>query len=92
MEVWGLDTQGPALCALHVYLMPPAAGQRTATECQHDVDSALSDRQMFLVEFVRGQLEIFGFKRFYQWVRLRLSELVQQDYSTVCVLDQNVPL
>jgi serine/threonine protein kinase len=92
VEVWGLDTQGPALCALHVYLMPPAAGQRTATECQHDVDSALSDRQMFLVEFVRGQLEIFGFKRFYQWVRLRLSELVQQDYSTVCVLDQNVPL
>lgn len=36
---------------------------------------------LFLVEFLRGQLDIFAFKRFYQWVRLRLSELVKRDYS-----------
>jgi len=38
-------------------------------------------QQLFLVEFVRGQLEIFAFKRFYQWVRLKLSELVKRDYA-----------
>lgn len=36
---------------------------------------------LFLVEFIRGQLEIFAFKRFYQWVRQRLSELVKRDYA-----------
>jgi hypothetical protein len=93
VEVWGLDTQGPALCALHVYLMPPVAmDPQRDSECQHEHDSMFSDRKMFLVEFIRGQLGIFDFKRFYQWVRFRLSELVQQDYSTVCALDQNVPI
>jgi hypothetical protein len=38
-------------------------------------------QQLFLVEFVRFQLEIFSFKRFYQWVRQRLSELVKRDYA-----------
>eukprot|EP01038_Epipyxis_sp_PR26KG_P012798 gene12798-17158_t len=38
-------------------------------------------QQLYLVEFVRGQLEIFAFKRFYQWVRQSLSELVKKDYS-----------
>jgi hypothetical protein len=36
---------------------------------------------LFLAEFIRGQLEIFAFKRFYQWVRQRLSELVKRDYA-----------
>jgi hypothetical protein len=36
---------------------------------------------LIMVEFIRGQIEIFGFKRFYQWVRLRLSELVKKDYA-----------
>jgi hypothetical protein len=34
-----------------------------------------------LVEFVRGQLEIFAFKRFYEWIRQRVSELVKRDYA-----------
>ena len=38
-------------------------------------------QQLFLAEFVRGQLEIFAFKRFYQWVRQRLSQLVKRDYA-----------
>ena len=40
-----------------------------------------SQPQLYLVEFIRGQLEIFAFKRFYQWVRQSLSELVKRDYS-----------
>lgn len=36
---------------------------------------------LFLVEFVRGQLEIFAFKRFYEWIRQRVSELVKRDYA-----------
>ena len=38
-------------------------------------------QQLFLAEFVRGQLEIFAFKRFYQWVRQRLTEVVKRDYN-----------
>jgi serine/threonine protein kinase len=38
-------------------------------------------QHLYLVEFLRGQLDIFAFKRFYQWVRLGLSELVKRDYS-----------
>ena len=30
---------------------------------------------LFLAEFIRGQLDIFAFKRFYQWTRQRLSEV-----------------
>jgi hypothetical protein len=39
-------------------------------------------QELYLVEFVRGQLEIFAFKRFYDWVRHRLSELVKRDYTS----------
>lgn len=38
-------------------------------------------QQLYLAEFVRAQLEIFAFKRFYQWVRQKLSELVKKDYA-----------
>lgn len=38
--------------------------------------------QYYLVEFVRGQLEIFQFKRFYEWVRQRISELVKRDLAS----------
>ena len=40
-----------------------------------------NQQQLFLAEFVRGQVEIFAFKRFYQWVRQRLSQLVKRDYA-----------
>jgi serine/threonine protein kinase len=42
-----------------------------------------SAQPQLMVEFVRGQLEIFAFKRFYQWVRLKLSELVKKDYTSM---------
>jgi hypothetical protein len=89
IEVWGLDTQGPALCALHIFRMP-VKDAATTNSSSSGLSEELNGRQMYLVEFVRGQLEIFAFKRFYQWVRQRLSELVQQDYSTVFTLEQNI--
>lgn len=36
---------------------------------------------LFLVEFVRGTLEIFAFKRFYDWLRQHVAELVKRDYG-----------
>jgi len=39
------------------------------------------NQQLHLVEFTRGQLEIFSYKRFYQWLRQCLSEMVKRDYS-----------
>lgn len=138
LEVWGnVETQGPALCALQLYQLPPSnstaavsfpsspernlshvypsmresdrnfepiahtAAYSPATSSQYDLPFAVgslgaslhspspsfpqphasSQPQLYLVEFVRGQLEIFAFKRFYQWVRQSLSELVKKDYS-----------
>lgn len=47
----------------------------------HHLSSHLAQPQeVFLVEFIRGQLEIFAFKRFYQHIRQRLSEYVKRDY------------
>jgi hypothetical protein len=40
-----------------------------------------ASQQLFVVEFVRERLEIFAFKRFYEWVRQRLSQLVKRDYA-----------
>ncbi|CAM9917527.1 unnamed protein product, partial [Choristocarpus tenellus] len=35
----------------------------------------------YMVEFLRGQLDIFVFKRFYEDVRQKLNDLVKKDYS-----------
>jgi hypothetical protein len=44
--------------------------------------SAFSENAMFLVEFIRmHKVEIFAFKRFYQWVRQEVEELVKKDYA-----------
>ena len=40
-----------------------------------------SQPELFLAEFIRGQIEIFAFKRFYQLIRHKLSELVKKDYK-----------
>lgn len=46
----------------------PAAGRGSAHQ------------PLFLVEFVRGQLDIFTFKKFYRWMRARVTQLVKKDY------------
>tara|TARA_B110000090_G_C13212676_1_gene381506 strand:+ start:267 stop:551 length:285 start_codon:yes stop_codon:yes gene_type:complete len=49
-------------------------------------------RPLFLVEFIRDQLEIFAFKRFYQWVRQRVSELVKRDFAGVNYFEAQSPM
>ena len=36
---------------------------------------------LYMVEFMRGQLDIFQFKRFYEDIRVRLSAVVKIDYA-----------
>lgn len=95
LQVWAADSvSGPATCALQVYLMPlstPSSPDRH-TPCNSlgswypgtlmfASSSTQTIQTLFLVEFVRGSCEIFIFKRFYLWVRKRLSELVKRDYD-----------
>lgn len=84
LEVWGLETHGPPLCALYIYQMPPSSQHNTSDillSSSYSAGPSFGEGQMHLVEFVRGQLEIFAFKRFYQWVRQKLCELVKRDYA-----------
>ena len=96
LEVWGLETHGPALCAIYIYQIPPHQNNdivpgslahtihgngNVNTSVGGGTGSFGDGQTMHLVEFVRGQLEIFAFKRFYQWVRQKLCELVKRDYA-----------
>lgn len=86
LEVWGVDDMGPSLCALQLYQMFDHSGPTYASSPSrmlHDGIAGVvpSSQNQYMVEFVRGQVDIFVFKRFYQWVRLLLSELVKRDYS-----------
>ena len=79
IEVWGHDgTVGPPIMAMQVYQMPQNEEERTNNnmEC-----SSVDNNESFLVEFIRGQLEIFAFKRFYQEVRQEVEYLVKSDYA-----------
>lgn len=92
LEVFGQDIQGLPICALQLYQIPT---NLTSVACSpndyiyspsQSYGSWMMNQQQqqtpqFMVEFIRGQLEIFAFKRFYQWVRMRLSELVKKDYA-----------
>jgi hypothetical protein len=49
-------------------------------------------RPLYLVEFIREQLEIFAFKRFYQWMRQRVSILVKRDYAGAQYFDNPSPM
>ena len=78
IEVWGHEgTTGPSIMAMQVYQMP-----REEEERSNNIESSSTDsNESFLVEFVRGQLEIFAFKRFYQEVRQEVEYLVKSDYA-----------
>ena len=49
---------------------------RLASEGNGDVRSP-----QFLVEFVRGNIDIFTFQKFFNWMRTRLKAIVKSDYS-----------
>lgn len=87
LEVWGSDSHGTAICALQLYQIPSTMS--TSKVLQHCTSGAtMNVSSLILVEFIRGQLEIFAFKRFYQWVRLKLSEIVKGDYA-ISLFDQS---
>jgi len=92
LEVWGEDVSGPPLSALQMYLMPSDTAMTLNIAASPSPHSALSSsygagsgqaitRSIFMVEFIRGELEIFIFKRFYQWAREKISELVKRDWE-----------
>ncbi|CAM9529254.1 unnamed protein product [Scytosiphon promiscuus] len=58
---------GVLVCTVQIYLL--GSEQGTASRAQ------------YMVEFLRGQLDIFLFKRFYEDVRCKLNDLVKKDYS-----------
>jgi serine/threonine protein kinase len=66
----------PAVCSMQGAVAPP---QGTSSHVQSGGGGG--GGSLYLVEFVRGQLEIFPFKRFYEWIRQRISELVKRDYA-----------
>jgi len=46
--------------------------------------------ELFLAEFVRGQIEIFAFKRFYEWLRQQLCVLVKRDYTAMNLFEPSI--
>ena len=40
-----------------------------------------SEQGLYMVEFMRGNLDIFQFKRFYEDIREKLSAVVKADYA-----------
>ncbi len=95
LEVWGEDTMGPPMSALQLYAMPldtvvPASPAGPGFMAG-SFDGGSVSRPVFLVEFIRGELEIFIFKRFYQWVREKISELVKRDWNGSKYLDYMSP-
>lgn len=87
LEVWGSDTSGLPLCALQVYTVvssATASPQHPASfssSYEASIGGFMGPQNLYMVEFIRGQLEIFAFKRFYQLLRQRISELVKRDYA-----------
>lgn len=72
LEVW-IDETAPA-CALQLF-------QMTSATMSCSLQQSVDNNNVFLVEFIRGHVDIFVFKRFYQWLRARLSKIVKRDYA-----------
>lgn len=92
LEVWGMDTTAPALCSIRLYSLNPSSvaslgltvdgsGSVAPSPVPASPVAASSPAGLFLVEFVRGTLSIFSFKRFYDWLRQHVAELVKRDYG-----------
>lgn len=94
LEVWGHDTSGQMLCSIQLYSLSPSAAESMGIPAPSPSEgsgvvapssvSAASPSPgggLFLVEFVRGSLDIFAFKRFYDWLRQNVAELVKRDYG-----------
>lgn len=75
-------TASPDRGGLYSNADSPSVGSLSSSYRAMDINMpGYVPQQLYLAEFVRAQLEIFAFKRFYQWVRQKLSELVKRDYA-----------
>jgi serine/threonine protein kinase len=83
VEIWSLDLSVPPLCAIQLYQMPPSLQNLNTPQTE------IEDRPMYLVEFIRGQVEIFPFKRFYQWLRQQLAEVIKSKRMATPELSEN---
>jgi hypothetical protein len=88
LEIWGAEPSGPPICTIRIFRMPSEGSGVSGPSNVFGMSpggafsSAAATPSMYLVEFVRGQIEIFAFKRFYDWVRQQVGELVKRDYGT----------
>jgi serine/threonine protein kinase len=104
--VHDIGPSSPPLCSLHLYQLPsstppvsPSRDMLGLASSPANMGSSFGtgrgvgvQQQLYLVEFVRGQLEIFQFKRFYEWVRQKVSELVKRDYAFNCFDQASSPM
>lgn len=86
LEIWGVDPSGPPICTIRIFRLPSEGASSGPNMYGMSPGGAFptasASPTMYLVEFVRGQVEIFAFKRFYNWVRQQVGELVKRDYGT----------
>ncbi len=81
------EASGPFLFALQIFHSSPgsstlAFSPAPGSSLSEMLSPALGGTSdLFVVEFVRGQLDIFTFKRFYSWLRSQMIELVKKDAS-----------
>lgn len=91
-----MDSSAPFLCAVQLFeisgpiptaaaspsLRPPPTFLSSDSKSDAIDSPSTTDphKPLFLVEFVRGQLDIFTFKKFYRWMRTRVTQLVKKDY------------
>lgn len=82
LEVW--TGEGVPACTLQLFLM-------TSATISCSLQQSMDNNNLYLVEFMRGQVDIFVFKRFYQWLRARLSKIVKRDYAVSFFESQQSP-
>ena len=86
MEIWSREYQDKFACKINVFMMVSklrSPDDKTQSEHLYHIldEGKLSEPQQFLVEFVRGPSKIFEFRKFYQWIRSKLIQIVNKDYK-----------
>lgn len=88
IEMRGPDMALPPVCAVQIYIMP-SSHQSPYERSNH---LAIMPRQMYLVEFVRVQVEIFPFKRFFVWLKQQLADVIKQQRHATDLNDKDISL
>lgn len=103
LEIWRENSLSYSNCSIQLFQLPVSQGYSLSSSPMK-FGSAFSPvfhsgiggggmqsyQVYYLVEFVRNNLEIFEFKKFYQWLRQKVSELVKKDYK-INIYDESSP-